>query len=149
MFGQWKAPAGNPRRLEDRHPSSAKGHCCFQLQLIPLGSRNSYYLAWGWCQLSADASPQGATLALMASLGPLSTEIKNAQHQSSEIQFYSGTLLRTVAQETASQIVLRNCSKEVRKEVSIYVVLAKGYEQSNIHHGRWLLLVVMRNRCFS
>ena len=30
--------------------------------------------------------------------------------------FYSGTLLRTIAQETASQIALRNCSKEEREE---------------------------------
>ena len=30
--------------------------------------------------------------------------------------FYSGTLLRTTAWETASQIALRNCSKEVREK---------------------------------
>ena len=31
-----------------------------------------------------------------------------------------------LAQETASQIALRNCSKEVGKKVSIYVILGKG-----------------------
>ena len=32
-----------------------------------------------------------------------------------------GDLLRTVAWEIASQIALRNCSKEVRGEVSVYI----------------------------
>ena len=30
--------------------------------------------------------------------------------------FYSADLLRTIAQDTASQIALRDCSKEVREE---------------------------------
>ena len=37
-----------------------------------------------------------------------------------------GDLLRTIAQETASQVPLRNCSEEVAVEVSVYVILAKG-----------------------
>ena len=40
--------------------------------------------------------------------------------------------MRTIAQETAFQIALRNCSKEVKK-VSIYVILVKGeYIQPNM-----------------
>ena len=36
------------------------------------------------------------------------------------------------AQETAPQIALRNCSKEVEEMVSIYVILVKGnYMQSS------------------
>ena len=34
--------------------------------------------------------------------------------------------MRTIAWETASQIALRNCSKEVEGKVSIYVILVKG-----------------------
>ena len=37
-----------------------------------------------------------------------------------------GDLLRTIARETASQRALRNCSKEVEGEVSIYIQFAKG-----------------------
>ena len=36
--------------------------------------------------------------------------------------------MRTLAQETASQIALRNCSKEIVGKVSIYVILVKGEE---------------------
>ena len=35
-------------------------------------------------------------------------------------------LVRTVAQESASEMALRNGSGEVRGDVSIYVVLEKG-----------------------
>ena len=34
--------------------------------------------------------------------------------------------MRTIAQETAFQIALRNCSEEVGGEVRIYVILEKG-----------------------
>lgn len=37
-----------------------------------------------------------------------------------------GDLLRTIAREPASQRALRNCSKEVDGEVSIYIQFAKG-----------------------
>ena len=40
--------------------------------------------------------------------------------------------MRTAARETASQIALRNCSKEAGGKVSIYVILVKGaYMQSS------------------
>ena len=40
-----------------------------------------------------------------------------------------GDLLRTVIQETASHIALRNCSEEVgRRELSVYMILVKGVE---------------------
>ena len=42
--------------------------------------------------------------------------------------------MRTMAQETAFQIALRNCSEEVGGKVSIYVILVKGeYMQSSTH----------------
>ena len=34
--------------------------------------------------------------------------------------------MRTMAWDTASQIALRNCSKEVAGEISMYVILEKG-----------------------
>ena len=34
--------------------------------------------------------------------------------------------MKTTAPDTASQMALRNCSKEVRKTVSIYVILVRG-----------------------
>ena len=40
--------------------------------------------------------------------------------------------MRTTAQETAAQIGLRNCSKEIGGTHSIYVILVKGeYMQSS------------------
>ena len=42
--------------------------------------------------------------------------------------------MRTIAWETAFQIALRNCSKEVRGKISIYVILVKGkYIQSRTY----------------
>ena len=67
--------------------------------------------------------------------------MKNTQCKSSEFQFNSETLLKTIAQDTASHIALRNCSRVVRGEVSILIILAKGYRQSNIHLRRRLLPV--------
>ena len=42
--------------------------------------------------------------------------------------------MRTIARETAFQIALRNCSKEVGGKVSIDVILVKGeYMQSSTY----------------
>ena len=42
--------------------------------------------------------------------------------------------MRTAAQETASQIALRNCSEEAGGNVSIYEILVKGeYLQSSTY----------------
>ena len=42
--------------------------------------------------------------------------------------------MRTATWETAPQIALRNCSKEVREKGSIYVILVKGeYVQSSTY----------------
>ena len=51
--------------------------------------------------------------------------------------------MRTAARETAPQIALRNCSKEVGMgEVRIYLIWVKGkYIQSNIYFSRRFLLV--------
>ena len=56
---------------------------------------------------------------------------KDAQLERCKLSFIWGKM-RTIAQETASQIALRNCSKEVKRKVSIYVILVKGeYIQPN------------------
>ena len=54
----------------------------------------------------------------------VSTEKQNPQPESCELRFIWGRM-RTTALETASQIALRNCSKEARGKVSTYVILAK------------------------
>ena len=53
-------------------------------------------------------------------------------------------LLRTIARETAFQIALRNCSKEVRREVSIHVIFVKRVHA--IIHLSIRLPLAMRNR---
>ena len=50
---------------------------------------------------------------------------KSARRESCKLSFIWGKM-RTVARETAFQIALRNCSKEVGGKVSIYVILVKG-----------------------
>ena len=55
--------------------------------------------------------------------------LKNAQRESCKLNFMWGQV-RTIVQETAPQIALRNGSKEAGK-VSTYVILVKGeYMQS-------------------
>ena len=46
--------------------------------------------------------------------------------------FYLRTLLRTIVQETASQIALRNCPKEVRKEPGYVEVFAGKKKQKHV-----------------
>ena len=49
--------------------------------------------------------------------------------------FYSGTLLRNIAQGTASQIALRKYSKEVREEpryIEVFAEKKKVFEHQNI-----------------
>ena len=55
--------------------------------------------------------------------------------------------MRTIARETASQIVLRNCSQEVGGKVSIHVILVKGeYRQLGAYiFCRRFLLVKSRH----
>ena len=56
--------------------------------------------------------------------------------------------MRTVAPETAPQIALRNCFKEVRGKVSIYVILVKGEcMQSNTYFFCGRFLLVLRSSC--
>ena len=47
--------------------------------------------------------------------------------------FYTVALLRTIAQDTASQIALRSCSKEVREEPGFIGVFA-GKKQNRTKH---------------
>ena len=49
--------------------------------------------------------------------------------------FYSGTLLRTIAQETASETALRNLSKDVRKEPG-YVGVLLGKKKQVVEHQK-------------
>ena len=49
--------------------------------------------------------------------------------------------MRTVAQEIAFQIALRNCSKDVGERSVLYMILVKeAYVQLSSHFGRGLLL---------
>ena len=64
--------------------------------------------------------------------------------------------MRTTAPDTASQMALRNCSKEVRETVSIYVILVRGvhvirlaFQQkvaASHEEKKRKLLLVMRKR---
>ena len=47
-----------------------------------------------------------------------------------------GDIPRAIAQETTSQITLRNFFEEIGGEASIYVILVKGYLQSSTYFGR-------------
>ena len=69
---------------------------------------------------------------------------KKAQHKSFELSLLSA-LLRTVAQEIDSHGTLRNAFEDISEEVSIYVILQRGYMQPSTHlNGR--LLPVMEKR---
>ena len=58
---------------------------------------------------------------------------KKAQHESCELSFIWGKM-RNIAWETAFQMVLRNCSKEVVGKVSaIYMMSVKGGMCSQAH----------------
>ena len=58
---------------------------------------------------------------------------KDAQLESSELSFTWGKM-KTAAQEAASQIALRDCSKEAVRGMSIYTVLVKA-EFNTIKHS--------------
>ena len=63
----------------------------------------------------------------------MSSTEKNAQRESCKLSFIWGKM-RTIAQETAFQIALRNCSKEVGGQLRIHVILVKGeYVQSSTY----------------
>ena len=50
--------------------------------------------------------------------------------------FYLGTLLRTVAQETTSQVGLRNCSEEVREKPGFVGVFFWGKARGVVEHEK-------------
>ena len=89
---------------------------------------------------------------LFSSFDNVNWKKKNAQGESYELSFIWGKM-RTIDQETAFQIALRNCSKEVGGKVSIYVIWVKGeYVQSSTFFCTrfllfsWKLVLVMRRR---
>ena len=53
--------------------------------------------------------------------------------------------MRTISLETAPQIALRNCSKEVEGR-SVVILVKQGYMQSSTYFSRRLLLVT-RSSC--
>ena len=60
-------------------------------------------------------------------------DLKN-MHMRVVSQVLFGGKMRTIAQETAFQIALKNCTKEVGGKVSIHVILVKGeYVQSSTY----------------
>ena len=59
--------------------------------------------------------------------------LKYAPHESCDLSFIWGKM-KTITQGIAFHIALRQCSKEIGKKDSIYVILVKGeYMQSRIH----------------
>ena len=56
---------------------------------------------------------------------PSSQLKKNAQLESCELSFIWGKM-GTITRERASQIALRNCSKEIRGRSVLYMILVKG-----------------------
>ena len=50
--------------------------------------------------------------------------------------FYLGTLVRTVAQETTSQVGLRNCSEEVREKPGFVGVFFWGKARGIVEHEK-------------
>ena len=74
----------------------------------------------------------------------LSTEKKKAQCESCELSFTGGKM-RTVSQETASQIALRNSSREERGRSALYMILVKEGTCSQAHSRA--LLVITRSKC--
>ena len=46
--------------------------------------------------------------------------------------FLGGTLLRTITQDTACQITLRNCSKEVREEPRYIGIFAENKTKARV-----------------
>lgn len=76
-------------------------------------------------------------------------------HKGSVVKLsFGGGKLKTITWETVSQVTLRNCSKEVKGEVCIYVIWEVGMIcATSTHFGRRLLLVtrrlvlVKRSRC--
>ena len=97
--------------------------------LFPPYLHQYFYLFSFWCQLK-----------------------KIAQHEICKLSFVWGKM-RTAAQETAPQRALRNCSKDARRKVSIYVILVKGEDlQSSTQFFRkflilsWSFLLVKRSQ---
>ena len=68
-------------------------------------------------------------------------------HNIKAVSLFS-VLLTTIAQKTASQVVLRSCSKAVWSGRSVHIneFGEGGYAQSSTHLSRRLLLI-MRTRC--
>ena len=59
---------------------------------------------------------------------------KIVQYESCELSFIWGKM-RTIARETAFQIALRNCSKEVGERSGFYMILVKGVRA--VKHTFW------------
>ena len=57
--------------------------------------------------------------------GLVQLSLKNAQHENCELHFIWGKM-KTLAQETAFQIALRNCSQEVRGKGQYICDFGKG-----------------------
>ena len=60
-------------------------------------------------------------------INQMSTEEKKCTTWELWVSVLLGDFLRTIAPDTAAQTALKNCAKEERREVSVYVILEKGY----------------------
>ena len=110
-----------------------------QLQLIHFSMATVVGLSWkayplSWCEIIHNV------------------DLKIAQQESCAPRF-SWDKMRTITQETAFQIALRNCSTEVGANVKIYVILVTGeYMQSSTYFFcrrflsvLWSFLLVIRS----
>ena len=70
----------------------------------------------------------------------MSLEVSASQADSLLLS-HPGNPLRTTAWEIVFQTSLRNCPEETGGEVSIHMILTKGYVQSSLHLRRRFLLV--------
>ena len=77
----------------------------------------------------------------------VSTEKQNPKPESCKLRFIWGRM-RTTALETASQIALRNCSKEARGKVSqYYMILVKRVHA--VKHRFWHKIVTSQKEQMS
>ena len=109
------------------------------------------HLHWCFHDLRDDCPSDGLLKGLFDS-SPYISHVnwkKKAQRESCELSFIWGKM-RTIARETAIQIALRNCSKEVGvRKVSIYVILVKEEYMQSFSRSfllvTWRLLLVMKS----
>ena len=73
----------------------------------------------------------------------MASRLKKKKSMTVELYFIQGKM-RTIAQETAFQIALRNCSKQAMGKVSLYIILVEQeYMQSSTYILHIFFLLVL------